>query len=570
MAVSGGNILLDLFQSQGIEYIFCSPGSEWVPVWEELARRHGQGEKTLKYINCRHETLAVSMAMGYTKTTGRLPAVLLHAGVGPLHAAMAIRTAYQTQIPMIICSAEDSDHGEDGEVKGPGEHWIGHLSDIGGPAALVRPYVKWSNTVKSKDTLLDSVYRGCQIARTAPPGPVFLAISRELLFKSLPETKTAQPPPVASLPQPRPRELEEVAQQLIESTQPIIITEHAGEKPEAAGKLIELAELLSIPVFECNQPSFANFPKNHPLHMGYDASEALKEADTVFVIGGTTPWYPPTSFPRNGAKVILLDEAPLHERLPYWGYQVDLSLTADIGQGLAALVDTIRTHINAQGHTGSHYQERLKRWRLKHEQMVEQWEKEALAGQGNKPISSKWFFYTLNKVLPSDSIILEETILHAPFLQRYLAEPNRYIRTTYGGLGIGLGEAAGVKLARRDRPVIFLVGDGTFNYNPVLAGLGLCQEYNLPILIIVLNNGGYITMKQGYHMYFPDGWAASHKAYLGVDITPGPDYTKVAEAFDAYGERLEEPGDIEPALNRVLQQIAQGRAALLDVILDTP
>ncbi len=118
--------------------------------------------------------------------------------------------------------------------------------------------------------------------------------------------------------------------------------------------------------------------------------------------------------------------------------------------------------------------------------------------------------------------------------------------------------------------MIFLVGDGTFNYSPVLAGLGLCQEYNLPILIIVLNNGGYITMRQGYHSYFPDGWAASHKAYLGVDITPGPDYTKVAEAFDAYGERLEEPADIEPALNRVLQQIVQGRAALLDVILDTP
>ena len=568
MAISGGEILLDLFQSYGIEYIFCSPGSEWVPVWEELSRRYGQGEKTLKYINCRHEILAVSMAMGYTKATSRLPAVLLHAGVGPLHAAMSIRAAYLAQLPMVICSGEASDHADDGAVKAPGSHWLSYLSDIGGPATLVRPYVKWSNTVKSKDTLLDSVSRGCQIAQTAPRGPVFLSVSNELILKSQPEIKIARPSPVAMLPEARLRDLEEVANQLIESKQPIIITEHAGEKPEAVSKLTELAELLSIPVFECTYPSFANFHKNHPLHMGYDASETLEEADTVFIVGGTTPWYPPSALPQNVERVILLDEAPWHEKLPYWGYQIDLSLTADIGQGLAALVDIIRTHLHQKGQIGPRYQERFERWRVKHEQMVEQWKTEALAGRENKPISSQWFLHTVNKILPGNSIILDETQVHRRFLQRYLAEPNRYIRVVYGSLGIGLGEAAGTKLAYQDRPVLLFVGDGTFNYSPVLAGLGLCQEYHLPILVVVLNNGGYMAMRRSYDASCPAGWAASHEAYLGVDIVPEPDYTKVAEAFDAYGERLEEPGDIEPALDRALQHIARGRAALLDVILD--
>ena len=96
MAISGGDILLEVFKSHGIEYIFCSPGSEWSPLWEGLAKRYSQGEKTLKYINCRHESLAVSIALGYTKATGRLPAVLLHASVGPLQGAMAIRAAYRT------------------------------------------------------------------------------------------------------------------------------------------------------------------------------------------------------------------------------------------------------------------------------------------------------------------------------------------------------------------------------------------------------------------------------------------------------------------------------------------
>ena len=116
--------------------------------------------------------------------------------------------------------------------------------------------------------------------------------------------------------------------------------------------------------------------------------------------------------------------------------------------------------------------------------------------------------------------------------------------------------------------MIFLVGDGSFNYNPVLAGLGLCQEYHLPILTIILNNGSYAAMKSAHQKYYPQGWAVSHNTYFGVDIAPQPDYTKVAEAFDAYGERVEEPDAIESALDRALEQMAIGRAALLDVILE--
>ena len=569
MALSGGEILLELFQSNGIKYIFCSPGTEWIPVWEGLARRHAQNEKTLKYINCRHESLAVATAMGYARATGHLPAILLHANVGSLHGAMAIRAAYLTQAPMIICNVDCSHYSEYADNKGPGWWWLSQLSDVGRPDALVRPYVKWSNAVTSKETLLDSVCRGCQIAQAAPQGPVSLTIPRGLLFESLPEIRIAQTPPATVLPKPRASDSEEVAKQLAESKQPIIITERAGKKPETVGKLVELAELLNSPVFECIDPTFANFPTNHPLHMGYDASEALQEADTVFVIGSTTPWYPPSAFPQHDAKVILLDEDPLKEQLPYWGYRIDSVLTGDIGQWLSTLVDTIRTRIKEPTRPGSRYRRTFEQWRAKHEQLEEQWKAEAFARQKNKPISPQWFFYMANKVLPSDAIILEETINHRPFIFRYLTKPEGYFGVSAGGLGIGLGMTAGVKLAHEDRPVIFLVGDGSFNYNPVVAGLGLCQEHHLPILIIVLDNGGYISMGDSHRECYPEGWSVSNNTYFGVAITPRPNYAMIAEAFGAYGEQVEEPDDIEPALNRALQQIAQGRAALLDVILDS-
>ena len=310
--------------------------------------------------------------------------------------------------------------------------------------------------------------------------------------------------------------------------------------------------------------------QEHALYMGHDAAEALEEADMVFIVGATTPWYPPSRFPRKGVKIIVMDENPLHDKLPYWGYQNNLSLSTNIGQGLASLVGLIREKVsNSKGGT-THFQKRFTHWQVKHDQMLDQWNAEAMAEQRNKPISSKWFFQLASKVLPGNAMLLDETIRHSSCIRQYLAKPNHYIKAAHGGLGVGLGEAAGVKLALTDRPVIYIVGDGSFHYNPVLAGLGFCQEYQVPMLIIVLNNGGYLAMKLGYDALYPKGWAATHDAYLGIDIAPDPDYVKVAEGFDAYGERLEEPGDIEAVLRRAMDQIEKGRTALLEVIIDIP
>src|SRR4030042_836187 len=264
MAASGGKILLQLLQSQNIRYIFCSPGSEWVSVWDELSTRCGQGDESLKYINCRHESIAICAAMGYAKTTGQLPAVLLHATVGPLHAAMEIRNAYIKYIPMIIFGTEDSDHGKDAIIPGPGPHWPATLSDIGGPTALVRPYVKWSNAVKSKDQLVDSVYRACHIARTPPAGPVFLSVTRELLIQTLPEIEITPPCFKTNIPITPSSDLEQAAEQLLKSKRPIIISDDAGKTTEIASKLAELVELLGIPVFDGKISTFGNLPNNHP------------------------------------------------------------------------------------------------------------------------------------------------------------------------------------------------------------------------------------------------------------------------------------------------------------------
>ena len=568
MEKNGGDILLDVLEKQGIEYIFCSAGSEHFPIWESLARRYSQGYMNPQYINCRHEVLAVFIAYTYAQTTGRLPVVLLHAGVGPLNAAMAIRIAHRANIPMVIICGDTSDYGEAEDDKGDCWKWLGALSETGGTDALFRTYVKWSNAVTSKETLVGYLYHACEIARSFPKGPVLVSIPWEYLLRVQPAITIRPPSNRSRLPGPHPNDLKEVAEQLIVSKQPIILTEHAGKQPEAVSKLVELSELLSIPVFESIYPRFANFPREHPLHMGYNASQALQKADTIFIVGGITPWQPPSAFPRKGARAILLDQDTLKEQLPYWGYQIDLSITADIAEWLAALIDIIRARIRDSAKDNSLYQKRAEGLRIQHEEMVKTWEAEALEKKDCKPISPKWFLYKANQVLPSNSYILVEAATHSALVQRYMARPNSFFKAISGGLGMGMGEAAGVKLALPDRTVVLVIGDGSFYYNPVLAGMGVCQEYNLPILILLFNNGIYSAMRGAHLKYFPNGWAARKNKYFGVDLAPVANYSKVAEAFAAYGERLDDPNEIEPTLNRALEQMEKGKTALIDVVLD--
>lgn len=567
MARTGGDLLIDVFKSYGIEYIFSSPGTEWVPVWEGLAKLLARGEKTPRYINCRHEGLAVSLASGYARATGQLTAVLLHASIGPLHAAMEIRAAYRARTPAIICTGESFSFGDD--EKGTNWQWLARLSDTGGADAGIKPYTKWSNLVTSRKSLLDSLYRGCQIARSFPQGPVFISIPWELLLEEFPSLKIAQPPPPITPSEPRSSDIEEIARQLIKSKNPVIITEYAGGNPRNVAKLVELAELLGIPVFEFLDPACTNFPPDHPLHMGYDALQTCREADLIFVIGSNTPWHPPSTFPPGEAKVILLDDNSFKEQMPYWGYRIDLSITADIAQSLTKLVDAVRIQSGQANRSGINRQERFEYWRTKHEQVMRKSESEACADQKNKPISTRWFLYLTNKLLPENSIILSEAVSHSMLLRRYLTRFSNHLRVSSGGLGTGLGVAAGVKLAHPDRPVVLFVGDGSFNYNPVLAGLGLYQEYNIPVLVIILNNHGYITMKYSHQNVYRDGEAVCNNTYFGVDITPDPEYARVAETFSAYGQKIEEPEDIEPAITKALKYMADGKFALLDVILSS-
>ena len=199
--------------------------------------------------------------------------------------------------------------------------------------------------------------------------------------------------------------------------------------------------------------------------------------------------------------------------------------------------------------------------------MTDHWQEEIAHDEKSTTLTTRRFLHQLKGLLPESCFIVNEMVMHSSLAHRYLARPGSYLKVGSGGLGLGMGQAAGVKLAQQEQPLVFLVGDGTFNYNPVLAALGVCQEYRLPMLTVILNNGGYGAIAHTYHRLLPEGWAARHHEYLGVDIAPPPDYASIATAFGAAGYQITTAEDITPVITDAVKQLADNRAALVDVVL---
>ena len=562
--LTGADTLLRVLSHMGVDRIFSSPGSEWSPVWEAFAKAKAQSEGVPQYISSRHEEVAVGMASGYAKVTGKLPAVMIHTTVGALHATMALRGALHEQIPMVVFTGESLGFGEEA---GPdvGAQWLGALADIGGPARLVDRCVKWSYGINAKSLLPSTIQRACQMAMGTPKGPVFVSIPMEYLFDKMTKNAAADNVPIPA-PMADPTAIEELATSLASAKNPVIITEEAGRDPGVVEKLVELAELLGAGVVESRASSYINFPRTHPLHAGFEPIEFLQEADVILLLGVVTPWHPASKKLNPGTKVAVLSDNPLRSELPYWGYPVNQILTGEIESSMKYLLDAVKKKVSKGNSDAAR---RAESWRGRYDARKANWKEDALKRKEQKPIDTRWVTYELAQVIPSDAIVVEETITHRLSIHRYLdmLKPGTFFAGCIGGLGTGTGTALGVKAANPKRPVLCLIGDGAFNYDPGLAALGVCQEHNLPIMIVLFNNYGYHSQKSGVPRFFPDGYAVKNQDFIGISINPSPDYATIARAFDGYGEKVEEPGEVRAALQRGLKAVAGGQVALIDVRL---
>ena len=559
MTMTGADALLELFRIQGTDYIFCSPIAAWAPLWEALAKRQATSNiDTPKYLNCRHETLAVGLAAGYYKATGRTQAVLLPTGLGVLNGSMALRSGYHEHLPMVIVSPDTISHGAIANLD-PGPEWPSLLVDLAGPVRDGETVTKWAKEVKTATDLAPDVRRAWQFAELPPRGPTLISVPFDILMSDV-----AAPPPEKSISAPLiadPASIRQIADLLLNSTNPLIATEHGARTPEDRAALVQIAERIGAPVFEAWMPLYRNFPRSHPLYATDPIEQHLADADCILVVGSHGPWHPQETPLRDGSKVIHIEEDPLRPRAPYWAYRTDYCIGGDIGANLQQLTSALASR------TTPAVAARTKRWSDHHAAAQAASAQEREQARANPNIQAAHLFDLLHRALPDNSVIVDEIVAQVPAMVRHLFRDRdiEHIRGWAGALGTGLPTALGVKLARPNDIVVCVIGDGAFNYNPIPACLGLAQQYRVPVLVVICNNQGYVSQEWNLYKYFPQGHALRDNNVFGRVIEPTPDYAAMTPAFGAHGERVTDPAQLDAAIGRAIAAVRAGKLALLDV-----
>jgi acetolactate synthase-1/2/3 large subunit len=261
---------------------------------------------------------------------------------------------------------------------------------------------------------------------------------------------------------------------------------------------------------------------------------------------------------------VLIDENPYRVHMVYQNLHADLVLEGDVAFSLATLAAAAR----AARPDPAKIAERRGRHAAAHQKLDDARLSAVAQAKTKRPIHPIWLCAALGEALPADTVYVDESVTHRGIVEAHLRNtgPMSFLKVR-GGLGQGLGVAIGAKLAMRDRPVVSLIGDGSFLYNPVTQSLGYAQNARLPILIVVFNNNGYRAMRENHLDYYPDGVAKQHDLFYGEPIG-GPDYAVLGAPFGGWGRRVEDPNELIPALREAHAATQDGRTAILNVVID--
>lgn len=562
--------LLQQLDFNGADYFFNSGGTEYAPMWERFAAKQesaDEGQDTdldVQFVGCRHEAVAVQMAMGHAAISGDPQVVGLHANVGPLNAAMSIHGAHRARIPMVLLQSHAETHENERRGGTPGHHYF-EFDSLGGSENLLARYLKWMHRPGAVENVPRYVARAFQLARSSPTGPVLLNVAREKLFdESADEIDIYRETP--SRLTPSTEDVADVVARLEAASNPMIVTGTVGNDEDVVSNLVELAERTGAPVIE-HPKWYHSFPTDHE---NYLCSEVFvehylrKDVDLCLVFGSKRPWYPPVANAPDG-DVVVVGAEPTEPKQPYWNYPADALVQADPAAFLARLADRIDD-------AGDLADAGPVDWAAEHDRLRDYWTSRAERGEGETPIDPFWFCQQLDDLVPDDAIVVQEAITQRPAIVNVMDSKDRLFvaanRLMASGLGGALGIALGTKLAAPDRPLVALVGDGSYSYAPVNAVFGAAQKYDIPLLTIVFDNGGYQSHKQTQRKSYPDGAVVRTENYVGTQFEPGPNYATQIESWDGVGRRITEPDEVVPAVEAGLAAIEDGRLGLVDAVVD--
>jgi acetolactate synthase-1/2/3 large subunit len=514
----GAEILVDALVHEGVDSIFGDPGGAVLHIYDELWRVR---DRITHYL-VRHEQGAVHMAEGYARASGRVGVALVTSGPGATNAITGIANAYMDSTPIVVIT---------GQV----------------PTALIG-----TDAFQEVDTV--------GITRTGRPGPIVIDIPKDVSAAktSYSRLRNISFPLVERKWAPDPKVVEQAARAIMQAERPVLYVGGGIVNSGAAEALLAFAEELQLPVTPTLM-GLGGFPSVHPLclsmlgmHGTYAANMAVAESDLLIAIGvrfddrvtGKLATFAPH------ARVIHIDIDPANvgkNRAP------EISLIADAGEALYALLAQIKGHgqkeIDETIERRAVWWERLRGWQR------EQPLRFSGAGDHIKPQN---VIRELHRLTKGEALIATDVGQHQMWAAQFYPFKRSRQWITSGGLGamgFGVPAAIGAQLVLGDQLVVAVVGDGGFQMTN--QELATAMQYDLPIKIVIMNNG-YLGMVRQWQEMFYD------RAYSEVDLAVSPDFVKLAEAYGAFAVRATRPEELSAALTAGLSHKG---VAVMDIVV---
>jgi acetolactate synthase-1/2/3 large subunit len=527
---TGGRLLVDQLAVHGVEIAFCVPGESYLDVLDAFH------DAPIRLVTCRHEAAAANMAEAYGKLTGRPGVCLVTRGPGATHASVGVHTAFQDSTPLVLLVGQV---GSD-EAEREAFQEIDYRRMFGQLA-------KWVAQIDRADRIPELVGRAFSTACAGRPGPVVLALPEDVLASET-DTDDARRYHLVE-PHPAPEQLGRLRALLAGAERPLALLGGGGWTTRAAADLRAFLEANAIPAGTAfrRQDALDNDSPVYAGDVGIGVNPRLaarvRDADLVLAVGprlgemttsGYTLLEPPT------ARQALVHVHPGAEELGRV-YRPELPILSAI-EPFAAAVRELRV------------EPRWREWAAGARADFEAWqEPEQLPGELDLAVCIR----QLRGLVPPDTIVTNGAGNYTAWLHRFWRShvfPSQ-LAPTSGAMGYGVPAAVAAKLVAPERTVVCFSGDGDF----LMSGqeLATAVQYELPLLVLVVDNGMYGTIRMHQERLFPG-------RVVATDLV-NPDFAAYARAFGAHGERVERTEDFAAAVERAL---ASGRPALLSLQVD--
>jgi thiamine pyrophosphate-dependent acetolactate synthase large subunit-like protein len=554
--LTGGEVMAEFLIDWNVPYVFGLAGSEEVGFLDALVDR-----VKLQYVQALHESSVMAMADGYARASGQTAFVQVHSDAGTAYALGQIANAFRDRVPIVITAGGQS-------TRARGQNVFLEAPNL---AQLPRDYTRWTWDVLNVDTIPEVLRRAFLLARVPPGGPTFVTFSKDLWEQRVARAEILprlRSEPDAAL-HPDPDAVRRAADLLAGARLPVIVAGRELNAYGGADDLRQIAELIGAPVcgdlFASHSP--LTFPTFHPQYSGFFAEDerSPKGFDVFWSAGGTMftaagetrePIVP------RGVKVIhtSVDTTELGRTYP-----VDVPMMARTDLTARAVLEELRRRPLPAASVAD------RRRAVERDAAAR---RHALDTQAQRvwnqtPIAIERLAVELNRLIDPDAIVVTELISEEQVANAYFdfnrgAHGRRHVTTGGGCLGWGVPNAIGAKIAQPHRQVVALVGDGSFQFG--VQALWTAARYEVPIGVVIWNNGAYQANRKFLHQY--GGRAAATGRYPGCALDhPSIDHTAIATAYGVEAERVDDPAALAPALERCFRTTAAGRAYVVDVTI---